>query len=311
MAISLLSPDQYLDRIMNQDVGSRSAYRACYLSALDGIVTDPRLMLVGLDDHMVHRGDGIFEALRVVNKKPYLLKEHLERLGRSAEFVSMNLPWSVGQLSDLIDETLKASKLDNAIARIFVSRGTGSFAANPYDCTKLGLAIVITEFKAPPAEKYGNGVKIGRSGIAPKPGFWAQIKSCNYLPNVLMKKESVDRGLDFTVGFDEQGFLTEGSTENIIIVDNSGRLCRPPLERILRGCTMIRVLDLASIHSTTKAVIEHRISADEIINAHEVMMVGTTIDVLPVIEFEGTKIGRGTVGPVARHLYELLIQDQL
>lgn len=310
MSRSVLAADEFLKRILNQEVGTRSSYKACYLSAVEGIVTDPRLMLIGLDDHMVHRGDGIFEALKVVNRKPYLLKEHLERLQRSAEFLSMNLLWSINELSDIVKETLEVSQLDMAIMRIFASRGTGSFSPNPYDCKKMGLAVVATEFKSVTADKYQTGVKIGKSEIEPKPAFWSKIKSCNYLPNVLMKKESVDRNLDFTVGFDEEGYLTESSTENIIIVDKNGRLCRPYLDRILKGCTMTRVMDLAKAKKIIPEVIETQIKDQDIFEAKEVMMVGTTLDVLPVTEFEGQKIGHGLVGPVAQKLNELLIQDQ-
>lgn len=310
MSRPVLAADEFLQRILNEDIGTRSSYRACYMSWVDGFVTDPRLMLIGLDDHMVHRGDGIFEALKVVNGKPYLLKEHLERLERSAGFVSMNLPVNLRQLAELVVETLHVSKLDQAIMRIFVSRGTGSFSPNPYDCKKGGLSIVATLLKPVPAEKYVAGVRIGKSAFAPKGTEWAQIKSCNYLPNVLMKKESVDRGLDFTISFDENGYFAESSTENIIVVDQKGRLCRPPLARILKGCTMTRVMDLAKAQNVVGEVVEAQLTEQDMLRAQEIMMVGTTLDVLPVTEFEGQKIGKGEPGPLAKRLNEILLKDQ-
>ena len=311
MSRPVLAPDEYLKKILSQDVGTRNSYRACYMSWVDGFVTDPRLMMISLDDHMVHRGDGVFEALKVVNQKPYLLKEHLERLKRSAEFISLELSFSLSELSGLVKETLQISNLDQAIIRIFVSRGSGSFSPNPYDCKKSGLAIVATEYKGISKEKYEQGVRIGKSLVVPKPSIWARIKSCNYLPNVMMKKESVDRGLEFTVGFDEKGNLAESSTENIIVVDQKGRLCRPHLDRILKGCTMTRVMDLATQQGVLPTVVEDHLSENDVINAQEVMMVGTTLDVLPVTEYEGKKIGNGKVGPIAKKLNEILIQDQL
>lgn len=310
MSRPVLAADELLKRILAQDIGTRSAYKACYMSWVEGFVTDPRLMLISLDDHMVHRGDGIFEALKVVNKKPYLLHEHLARLQQSAEFVSMVLPVSLKELAGLVLETLEVSGLNNALMRIFVSRGTGSFSPNPYDCKKSGLAIVATEYKAVAKEKYQTGVKIGKSQVEPKPSFWARIKSCNYLPNVMMKKESVDRGLDFTVGFDEAGNLAESSTENIIVVDQNGRLSRPHLDRILKGCTMTRVMDLAQAQNVLPVVVGDHISEASLLKAREVMMVGTTLDVLPVTEFEGKKIADGKVGPIAQKLNEILLRDQ-
>ena len=311
MSRPVLAADEFLKRILNQEIGSRSSYRACYMSWVDGFVTDPRLMMIGLDDHMVHRGDGIFEAIKVVNTKPYLLKEHLERLERSAGFVSLQLPVTLSQLAELVNETLKISGLEKAIMRIFVSRGSGSFSPNPYDCKKSGLSIVATEFKPFPAEKYLTGVKVGKSAYLPKATEWAQIKSCNYLPNVMMKKESVDRGLDFTVTFDEHGFFAESSTENIIVVDQKGRLCRPPLARILKGCTMTRIMELAEAQNVMSDVVEARLSEEDLAKAQEIMMVGTTLDVLPVTEFEGKKVGNGQVGPLAKRLNEVLLKDQI
>lgn len=310
MSRPVLAADELLKRILSQDIGSRSSYRACYMSWVDGFVTDPRLMLISLDDHMVHRGDGVFEALKVVNSKPYLLMEHLERLKRSAASISLELPMSLLNLKELVFETLKVSGLDQAIMRIFVSRGSGSFSPNPYDCKTAGLSIVATELKPVANEKYLNGVKIGKSQLAPKASIWAGIKSCNYLPNVMMKKESVDRGLEFTVGFDELGHLAESATENIILIDESGRLIRPHLHRILKGCTMTRVLELADAHQLLPTVSGAEINESILLRAQEVMMVGTTLDVLPVTEYEGKKIGNGKVGPLSKKLNELLLKDQ-
>lgn len=310
MSRPVLAADEFLKQILTQEIGSRSAYRACYLSWVDGFVTDPRLMMISLDDHMVHRGDGIFEAVKAVNGKPYLLREHLERLECSAASVSLPLPLKLEELNLLIQETLKVSGLEKAILRIFVSRGSGSFGTNPYDCKKSGLAIIATEFKAVAPEKYKMGARIGKSAYRPKSSQWAQIKSCNYLPNVMMKKESVDRDLDFTVSFDEQGFLAESSTENMIVVDQKGRLCRPSLERILKGCTMTRIMELAKTQNVLPVILDEQISESSVIKAQEVMMVGTTLDVLPVTEYEGKKIGDGKVGPFAQKLQALLNQDQ-
>src|SRR5690606_25817987 len=89
------------------------------------------------------------------------------------------------------------------------------------------------------------GARVGKSQVPPKEPWLAKVKTCNYLPNVMMKKESVDRSLDFTVGVDAQGFLTEGSTENIVIVDQGNNLVRPELRQILKGTTMMRTFELA------------------------------------------------------------------
>lgn len=312
MSRTVLSASDVISRLTEAQL-PRAPLKACYMSWFDGIVVDPRLAIIPLDDHMVHRGDGVFEALKFINKKPYLLDEHLQRLMRSADSISLRLPHHCKDTNDIkkiVKETLEVSNLSDGLVRIFLSRGTGSFSTNPYDCKDSGLAIAVMELKPPGRAQYEKGVKIGKSAITPKEGTWSQIKSCNYLPNVMMKKESVDRGLDFTVSFDAEGFLAESSTENIVMVDSHGLLCRPKLKSILRGCTMMRIFELAQKNHVAQTF-EKNISEKDLFEARELMMVGTTLDVLPVTNYEGHKIGAtGTVGPVALKLQELLLQDQ-
>ncbi|NUN06020.1 MAG: aminotransferase class IV, partial [Bdellovibrio sp.] len=129
---------------------------------------------------------------------------------------------------------------------------------------------------------------------------------------VMMKKESVDRKIDFTIGIDPQGFLTEGSTENIVLIDKNRYLVRPKLHKILKGTTMMRTFALAEalVQDGTLAGIEERdLSEDDLRSALEVMMIGTTLDVLPVTEYEGQKIGSGKQGQISAKLLAMLRED--
>jgi branched-chain amino acid aminotransferase len=174
------------------------------------------------------------------------------------------------------------------------------------------MYVVVTSLSRLSDQKYQDGVKIGKSKIPPKESWLAKIKTCNYLPNVMMKKESVDRHLDFTIGIDAQGFLTEGSTENIVILDQDGNLVRPELRQILKGTTMMRTFELAESllkAGTIKSIVERNISEKDLLTAKEAMMIGTTLDVLPIAEYEGRKIGEGRQGPVAKELLGLLREN--
>lgn len=283
-----------------------------YSSWYGGITTDPSLMLVPVDDHLVHRGDGVFEAMKYVHGSVYLMEDHLDRLETSSKQLSIEWPFSREKMKEVILDTLKASKAKEAIVRLYMSRGPGGFTPNPYDSVGTQLYCVITELKATPEEKYQTGVRIGRSAIPVKDPWFAAIKSCNYLQNVLMKKEAVDRNLDFTVGFDTQGILTEGPTENIILVNANNELVRPYLKQILRGTTMMRALHLANDLVAQKkiaGVMEKNIQEKDILSAKEVMMVGTTLDVLPVTEYEGQRIGDGKPGFVSQTLRRFVLED--
>jgi 4-amino-4-deoxychorismate lyase len=282
-----------------------------YSTWAGGIVTRPELMVLALDDHMVHRGDGVFEALRIVDGAVFDLKSHLNRLGNSARAIGLKLPLSQTDIAKRCIQTAKAAGLESAAIRIFVGRGPGSFSPNPYDSPKSQLYIAVTEYHALSEKKYKTGVRAATSRVPQKNGFFAQIKSCNYLPNVLMKAEAVDAGLDFCLGFDPDGKLLEGPTENIALIDREGRMLVPKFDYTLRGTTLITVIEslarepLQAIRSVEMADIE----TDDLINAQEAFMVGTTLEVLPLVEFDGEKIGTGRPGPLAKILRERLQEE--
>ncbi len=309
LKIPVLSPDQALKKMQAHHSKAWPTYYSFYSSWFGGIIKDPGPFLVlPLDDHMVHRGDGVFEALKAVDRKIYLLEAHLKRLKSSAEKIGIVFPHSAEYLEKIVIETLQVANQASCLVRIFLSRGPGSFTANPYDSTESQLYVVVTQLNPPAPEKYQSGVKIGRSLIAVKEGLMPQIKSCNYLPNVLMKKESVDRKLDFTVSFDSDNHVAESATENLVIVDAQGILTHPLFAKILMGTTMIRAFELASKAGTKTAI--RAISEKDILSAREVLMMGTTLDILPVTSYESHRISDGKVGPVANSLNALLKIDR-
>jgi branched-chain amino acid aminotransferase len=233
-----------------------------------------------------------------------LLDEHLDRLFHSADKIALKPNLSRPEMKAIILATLQAADRKNALVRVFLSRGPGNFSVNPYDTVGAQFYVVVTELKAPDTKKYEHGVSLGRSTIPCKDPWMAQIKSCNYLHNVLMKKEAVDRQIDYALGIDAEGNISEGCTENIMILDQSGSIAYPKLNGILKGITMTRACELAREHGMT--VVERSISLAELIAAPEVMITGTSLDVLPVSSFENQPI---TLGPVAKKLRELIQAD--
>lgn len=290
----------------------RNSYYAMYSSVFGGIVVHPMAMLIPIDDHLVHRGDGVFETCKYIRGAIYNWKAHQERLRRSAEGIALKVPWSDAELTEIVVQTVRAGQRADGLIRVLIARGPGSFGVNPYDCPEPALYVVASEWKAPFMETHPQGARVCRSRYPVKPGAFAQIKSSNYLINVLMKKEAVDAGVDFVAGFDEEGFLTEGATENFGIVTSDRRLLVPKPERILMGTTMVRVLELADelVSKGTLAAVGHAdISYEAVRRAAEVLIFGTTPDVTAVVEFDGAPIGAGVPGPVWRRLADLLRMD--
>lgn len=312
MKLSILSPADVQNQLLKKQYSAQNTYLAMYNSWLGGIIRDPGLMVVPVDDHLVHRGDGVFEAIKVVDGQIFLLNEHLARLTSSAGQIGLLLPYTLEEMKKIILETVRVSGARQAVLRLYISRGPGYFTTNPYDSVGSQMYLVVTSFASLSEEKYLNGVRIGKSQIPPKEPWLAQIKTCNYLPNVLMKKESVDLKIDFTIGIDSQGFLTEGSTENIVMIDAGENLLRPKLRQILKGTTMMRTFELAEqlvSEGHLKSIQEKDLTEQDLLAASEVMMIGTTLDVLPVTEYEGRQIGGGRQGPLALRLLQLLRED--
>lgn len=280
-------------------------YAAMYSSIYGGIVKDPELMFIPIDDHIVHRGDGIFEAFRFSKNGIFLLHAHLERLFKSAELIGLDIRWTFTEIEKLSHEVVQASGLGSGQVRIFVSRGPGDFSPNPYSTVGSQLYIVAMPFKPMDSKLYEKGAQLTICTVAVKPSIFAQVKSCNYLPNVLMKKEAVDRGADFAVNFTSEGHLAEGPTENILILDRQRRLVAPRFEYTLKGTTLLEVLRIATELGTELGLTgigTEDISLADLQSAKEIMMVGTTLEVLPVTSIDQVPVGEGAVGPVARRL---------
>ncbi len=309
-----LSREKWFEQLQKNISPQSKKFDLMYSSLWGGYVTDSSMMVIPMDDHQVHRGDAVFEAIKFINKKIYLLDAHIERLKISAEKIYLPMKWSSQEIKNLLQELVNVSKLQSGLIRLFLSRGPGGFTTNPYDSVGPQLYVILTPVTPPSEQKYKEGCSLGRSQIEQKSEFWSQIKSCNYLPNVLMKKESVDRGVDLTVGFDAQGFMTESSTENIVIVDRKGNLCRPLLRNILKGTTMLRAFQMAEsliAKGVIAAIQERDLHESDLILAKEVMVIGTTWDVMAVTSYQGQKIGGGLPGPCALALNDLIRQDQL
>jgi branched-subunit amino acid aminotransferase/4-amino-4-deoxychorismate lyase len=288
-------------------------YYAMYSSWWDAITTEPNLMVVPVDDHMVHRGDGLFETFKCVDGAVYNLDAHLARLENGTKAIALRMPWSRDDIRRIVGEVLRAGGRRDALVRIFVSRGPGGHSANPYECPVPLLMVLAIRLPPPFMQAHPEGAKVGVSGVPTKEGFFAQVKSVNYLPNVLMKKQAVDAGVDFMLGFDKDGHMTELPTENFGIV-TAGRILRVPRpDHILLGTTMLRVMALAREQlvpaGLLAAVEEADVPLAEIERAAELLVFGTSPHVTAVTEFAGRPVGDGKPGPVWRELSRVFEED--
>jgi len=268
--------------------------------------------VVPVDDHLVHRGDGVFEVIRCVRASIYQLEAHLDRLDKSALAISLGHLPGRDELRELIVQVVKSGGEKECLVRIVLSRGPGSFTANPYDCPEAQVYINVIRYHPLPETIYSEGIPVVTSKIPIKSSYFANIKSCNYLPNVLMKMEAIQAGCPYSVALDENGFLAEGSNENVGILTTEGILQFPAFDRTLSGITAERVFELAQ-KLTTQGMIQgvrfDKIHRREAYRAAEMFFTGTSINVLPVISYDGRKVGQGTPGPVCARLSSMLWDD--
>lgn len=288
-------------------------YFAMYSSWWDAVTTDPNLMVIPLDDHMVHRGDGLFETFKCIGGSAYNLSAHWDRLERGADLIRLPIPWSRAERNRLLAAVLRAGGQRDALIRVFVSRGPGGHSANPCESPEPLLFILAIRLGRPFMEVHPGGARVGLSGIPVKPSFFARVKSVNYLPNALMRREAVERGLDFVLSIDPEGNIAELPTENFGIVTPDRRLLIPRPDHILAGTTMHRAALLARTFLVPRGVLaaveEASIPLETVRGASEMFVFGTTPDVAAVTEFEGRPVGDGRPGPVHRALAEVFAAD--
>jgi len=312
MDLRYISSNNIFSNLASEKRPWQKDYLAMYSSQWQGFVTDPSLMMIPIDDHLAHRGDGVFDVIRCVKGKIFQIEAHLKRLERSAQAISLDLPSDYRQVREIIKTLVLKGEKKDCIIRVTLSRGPGSFSTNPFDCPRSQLYINIVRFKRLPEKYYKKGIPIIKSAIPIKKSFFATIKSCNYLPNVLMKMEAVNAGCHYSIALDEEGFLAEGSTENIGILSKDGVLKFPGFEKTLAGTTVKRIFELGHTllkEGLVKEIRFDRISLEEVYLSSEIMLMGTSINILPVISFDGRTIGSGSPGPVYAKLSELLWKD--
>jgi 4-amino-4-deoxychorismate lyase len=287
-------------------------FYSMYSSVLGGIVTDPALMVLPLDDHMVHRGHAVFDTATLTQGMLYQLDPHLDRLVRSAELARIALPFPREQLRQIILDTTAASGKRDGSVRYWLSAGPGGFGLGPAECIGSSFYVIVFKQEFYPQSYYTEGVKVITSQIPIKPPLFARTKSTNYLPNVLVVLEAKDHGADNGVFIDQHGRIAESSNMNVAFVTKDGVLRHPSFDAILSGITIQRMFQLAErlvAQGDLKEIRLADVSVSEGRQAAEMMLVGSSIKVAPVVQWDGQPVGDGKPGPVTQKLLQLWEED--
>ena len=314
MSLKILSRDEIFSSAPKWREPGASNYLAMYSSVFGGVVTVPALMVMPLDDHVINRGDGIFEYFSVDNGHAYCMELHMSRLKKSAEMISLPLPFDIDTIRQITLETIAISGAKSCGVRMFVSRGIGDFACDPTTTTSSQLYVIVLKKRiedTTPPRMLTEGVSAITTHVPLKPGFYAQVKSTDYLLNALVALEAHRNGADFGVWFDHDGHMTESSTENVVIVTQDGVLKYPSFARMLKGTGLLRGVQLAKdlvAGGELTGICQTDITQHEVYESAETMMMSSGM-VLSIVKFDGRTIGSGKPGPVALRLTELFKKD--
>ncbi|UCC58850.1 MAG: branched-chain-amino-acid transaminase [Candidatus Bathyarchaeum sp.] len=258
---------------------------------------------ISVYDHGLLYGDGVFEGIRAYHGIVFQLKEHIDRLYKSAHPIMLKIPMTKEQLIEAVLETLKKNNLTNAYIRLVVTRGFGDLGIDPRKCPK-PTVIIITEpmLQLNTPEEIESGITTIITWVKRNPVDAAthELKSLNYLNSILGKIEANNSGVNEAICLDKTGHVCEGVGENIFIV-REGKIYTPPISSgALNGITRAVVIRLAE--KLGYEVTVRNITPNEMFTADEVFFTGTAAEVAPIREINKRVIGNGKPGPVTKRI---------
>ena len=257
---------------------------------------------ISVFDHGLLYGDGVFEGIRSYDRLVFKLKEHIDRLYESSQGIMLAIPFSKKDMIKAVVETLKLNQLDNAYIRLIVTRGIGDLGLDPRKCKSASIIIITDNIKLYPGKMYKDGLDII---TVPTPrnipeALNPQIKSLNYLNNILAKIEALNSGYEEALMFTAHGCVAECTGDNIFIIKNNALITPPAYLGILKGITRACVMDIAKKEGMIAK--EDVITRHNIFTADECFLTGTAAEIIPVVAVDKRIIGDGKPGKITLRL---------
>ncbi|CAN4267996.1 IlvE Branched-chain amino acid aminotransferase/4-amino-4-deoxychorismate lyase [Methylophilaceae bacterium] len=259
--------------------------------------------------HTLHYGMGVFEGVRAYKTDKgtaiFRLKEHTDRLFRSAHILQMKMPYSKEEMMEAQKAAVRENNLESAYMRPMAFYGAEAMGIS---AKTLSTHVIVAAWKWGAymgQDALDNGIRVKTSSFS---RHHVNITMCkakangNYMNSILAHQEAALDGYDEALLLDVDGFVAEGSGENIFIIRN-GKLYTPDLTSALEGITRDTIVQLAA--EIGLSVIEKRITRDEVYSADEAFFTGTAAEVTPIRELDRRSIGNGTAGPITKQLQKM------
>ena len=257
------------------------------IAYVDGTWTPAEEARIPVLDHGLLYGDGVFEGVRVYRGQPFLLDEHLARLGASARAIMLDLPASLTEIGAVCREAVARAGIGDGYLRLVVTRGAGALGVSPHTCAQPSLIVIAAPLSLYPPERYRDGVKLVTSSLrrSASDALPPQVKSLNYLTSVLASIEARRQGADEAVLLNAQGLIAECTADNLFLVSR-GRVLTPSVASgALAGITrslVMHLLDEGGIEA-----VEAPLTPADAWTADELFLTGTGAEIVPVCEIDG------------------------
>ena len=257
---------------------------------------------IHLLSNTLHYGMGVFEGVRAYETKDggaiFRLIEHTERLFTAASKINITIPFSSDELCQAQVDTMSKNKLTEGYIRPIVFLGNESMGLRSQDSLSVNVAIACWEWPSymdPEAKK--NGISVVKS---PFQQYDNPLYSNNkiigtYVNSIMAVNDAISKGAEEAILMDKNGYISEGSGENLFVVKNS-KLITPTTDYCLNGITRQSVISIAK--NLNYSVEEKNLSFQDLLDADEAFYSGTAVEITPISTVDGSTIGSGTIGPI-------------
>ncbi len=271
---------------------------------IDGSWVSRKDAKVSVFDHGLLYGDGVFEGIRIYSRRIFRLDDHLERLYRSAHAIALDIPVPRRKMAEIVAEGVVRNKCEDGYIRLVVTRGEGALGIDPASCPKPTIILIVDQVAVYPRELYEGGVRVVTSPTrqVSHEAVDPRIKSLNYLKNILAKIDARVANAHEAILLNREGFIAECTADNLFIVRDGAILTPSPQDGALEGITRGVILQLAAEAGIPAK--ETRLTRYDLHIADEAFLTGTGAELMPIANFDGRPVGRGTVGPITIRLRE-------
>jgi branched-chain amino acid aminotransferase len=280
---------------------------------LDGKFVPEEEAKVSVFDSGLLYGDGVFEGIRAYNGRVFMLKEHIDRLYDCAKAIAIKIEETKEEMCRIVLETCARNNMKDAYIRLVVTRGRGDMGLNPATKKHPSVICIACQITLYPEEEVRKGISVITAATRRNYGevLAPQIKSLNYLPNIMARLEAHNAGAAEAICMSREGYVAECTGDNVFVVKDGVVKTPHPGVGILLGITRKAIFKIA--RDMGKEIDETFMNRFDLYTADELFVSGTAAEIVPVGVIDGRTVGKGGIGPVTeefRKRYKEMVNSE-